>query len=202
MKPHILSPRQAILPVLALTCLLAGAGAGSAAPYVDNFSSAANLTTFGNVTVSVASNTLTASRTAANVDSGFNWTVGGSGTGYFSLQAGDQQFVFQLDAVTAVNGGYYVVNALLFDSGGSYLSEITVQSDTNAIGTFSYNIASLASGSPTATQWFPRVRIHPYGSSNAGFEFENFSAIPEPSSVALFSLAGLLAAVFLRRRSA
>lgn len=193
MKPLPLSPRQAILPLFALTCLLAGAGAGNAAPYVDNFSSTANLWTFGPATVSVSSNTLTAARTADTTDAGFNWTIGGSSTGYFSLLAGDQQFVFQFDAVSPVAGGYYVLNALFFTSTGVYVTEINVQGDSNTPGTVSFNMATVASSLPTATQWMPHIFLTP-ATSGDGFKFQNFAAVPEPSTVALFALAGLLAA--------
>jgi hypothetical protein len=171
-----------------------------AAPYVDNFADTSNLTTFGDVEVSVSGNILTASRNAANTDSGFDWRPGGSGN--FSLLTGDQQFVFSLNALTAVNGGYYAINALVFDAQGDYLGELAVQADTNLTGVFDYNIGTIvaASAFSTAEQWFPRVRVLPFDSSNAAFEFQDFQAVPEPSTYALLVLAGLVGAAAWRRR--
>jgi hypothetical protein len=169
-----------------------------AAPYVDNFANTNNLSTFGDVSVSVAGNILTASRVEANSDSGFDWRPGGSGN--FSLLAEDQQFIFSLNALTAINGGYYRINALIFNAQGGYLDELTVQADTNVTGVFDYNISTLAASLPGAEQWFPRIRVLPFESSDAAFEFQDFQAVPEPSTYALLALAGLVGAAAWRRR--
>jgi hypothetical protein len=169
-----------------------------AAPYFDNFADTNNLSTFGNVSVSVAGNILTASRDAANTDSGFDWRPGGNGN--FSLLADDQQFIFSLNALTDINGGYYGINALIFDSVGSYLGELVVQADTNETGVFNYNISTIAASLAGAEQWFPRIRVLPFDSSVAAFEFQDFQAVPEPSTYALLALAGLVGAAAWRRR--
>lgn len=183
---------------LALLTLSVCASVTSAAPYTDNFDNTSNITSFGALTTSVSGNILTASRNAGNVDSGFNWQIGGSGN--FSLQAPDQQFIFSLTTVAPINGGFYSISALIFDEVGNYLTELTVQPDTNLTGSFDYNIASISSAVSGAEQWFPRVRILPYESVDAGFEFQNFEAVPEPSTYALLGLAGLAGAAFLRFR--
>lgn len=171
---------------------------GRAAPYIDNFDNTSNLNPFGGLSVSTEDNVLTASRTVGNTDSGFDWRPGG--TGNFSLLSGDEQFIFSLHAVRAVNDGYYAINALIFDSVGDFLAEISVQTDTNVTGSFDYNIASLASSVAGAEQWFARVRVLPFESNDAAFEFETFGAVPEPSTYALLALAAALGAAAWRRR--
>ena len=191
-------PRSLVLLALVIMGTALLPRPSEAAPYVDNFANTNNLTTFGDVSVSVSGNILTASRDVASTDSGFNWRPGG--TGNFSLLAGDQQFIFSLNALTAVNGGYYAISALIFNSVGGYLNELTVQTDTNLTGVFNYNISTIASSLVGAEQWFPRVRIHPYDSSNAEVQFQDFQAVPEPSTYALLALAGLVGAAAWRRR--
>jgi len=166
-----------------------------AAPYFDNFDSTVNLTTFGNVTLSVEGNTLTASRSAGDVDSGFNWRP--NGNGLFSLNANDEQFTFSLNAVAPDGGGQYNIAGLFFDSGGNFIDELSVQNDTGATGFFTYNMAEIGAGFPGAEQWFPRVRIT---TPSAGFQYRDFGAVPEPSTYALLGFAGLAAAILWRRK--
>lgn len=195
-KRHL--PRPLVLLALVTMSTTLTPRLSEAAPYIDNFANTDNLTTFNDVSVSVADNILTASRDAGSTDSGFNWRPGG--TGNFSLLAGDQQFIFSLNALTDINGGYYSVNALIFDSVGGFLGELSVQTDTNVTGVFEYNISTIASSLPGAEQWFPSVRILPFESSNAAFEFQDFQAVPEPSTYALLAMAGVLGAAAWRRR--
>ncbi len=146
-----------------------------AAEVVDDFSNTNNLTTFGGaLSLSAEDNVLTAQRTAANVDAGFDWRV----DWFFSLEPSDDQSQFQLGALQSLNGGYFVVNVLVFDN-GDYLGEFNLQGDINATGTFGYDIAAaaLAAGHVDANQWFPRIRITPFGSDDAGLEFQNFGAV-------------------------
>ena len=141
MNPLMSSPTTAPRFTSSLLVLLITVGMATAAPYIDNFDSDTNIDSFGAVTTSVASNVLTASRDAADVDSGFNWRIGGNTN--FSLQTGDQQFIFSLTAVAPLNGGFYSITALVFDVNGDYLDELSVQADTNLTGTFDYDMASI-----------------------------------------------------------
>ena len=74
---------------------------------------------------------------------------------------------------------------------GESLGELAMKADTNLTGVFDYNIGTIvaASAFSTAEQWFPRVRVLPFDSSNAAFEFQDFQAVPEPSTYALLVLA-------------
>jgi hypothetical protein len=195
-KRHL--PCHFVLLALVTLGITLTPGLSDAAPYVDNFADTNNLSTFNAVSVSVADNILTASRDTAGIDSGFNWRPGG--TGNFSLLANDQQFIFSLNALTAINGGFYAISALIFNSAGDYLTELAVQGDTNETGVFDYNISTIASSVAGAEQWFPRIRILPFDSSDAAFEFRDFQAVPEPSTYALLALAGLIGAAAWRRR--
>jgi hypothetical protein len=191
-------PRLPVLLALVTIGITLTARLSEAAPYIDNFANTDNLDTFGDVSVSVTDNILTASRDEGNSDSGFDWRPSGSGN--FSLLPADEQFIFSLNAVNAINGGFYAINALIFDSEGNYLDELAVQADTNLTGVFDYNISTIASSLLGAEQWFPRVRILPFESSDAAFEFQDFQAVPEPSTYALLALAGLIGAAAWRRR--
>lgn len=180
---------------LAIVALASFLSASQAAPYVDTFTSTDNITTFGNVQVSAANNILTASRSAGDVDSGFNWRPGGNGL--FSMATVDEQFVFSMNAVAPLGSGQYNITALFFDSGGNFLSELGVQADTSQTGVFEYDMASIGAGVGGAEQWFPRVRIT---APDSGFEFQNFQAVPEPSTYALLALAGIAGATLWSRK--
>jgi autotransporter-associated beta strand protein len=152
-----------------------------AAPYTDNFSNTNNLSTFNGLSVSVTNNVLTASRTELFADSGVNWQPNGNGV--FSLNAGDNQFIFSLSTLRPVNNGSYLITAILRDSNGNFVGEMTVQSESNQTGFLNYDIASLAATAfPTAAQWFPRARILPTSSADAAFEFGSFGAVASASS--------------------
>ncbi len=193
-----LLPRLPVLLALVTLGITLTARLSEAAPYIDNFANTDNLNTFGDVSVSVSGNILTASRDAGDSDSGFDWRPSGSGN--FSLLPADEQFIFSLNAVNAINSGFYAINALIFDSLGDFLGELAVQADTDFTGVFDYDISTIASSLPGAEQWFPRIRILPFESTDAAFEFQEFQAVPEPSTYALLALAGLAGAIVWRRR--
>jgi hypothetical protein len=195
MKIHPPHPTPVVRSILASVGLASLLCVSQAAPYIDNFSSTDNITTFGNVQVSAANNILTASRSAGDVDSGFNWRPGGSGL--FSMATANEQFIFSMNALVPVGSGQYNITALFFDGSGNFLSELGVQADTAQTGIFDYDMASIGAGVVNAEQWFPRVRITV---PDSGFEFQNFQAVPEPSTYALLALAGIAGAAFWRRK--
>ncbi len=173
---YVKSPLSSSLRV-GLCAALWGAmsAAAPAAEVIDDFATTNNLYTFGGgISLSADDNVLSAERTAGNVDTGFDWRV----NWFFSLDPADSQSQFQMSALGPINGGYFVLNALLFEN-DNYLGEFTLQGDINATGTFGYDIAALAAqlGLSNATQWFPRIRITPFDSSEAGFEFSSFGAV-------------------------
>jgi len=188
-------PNRCLRRFLALVTLVALGHSAQAAPYIDTFTSTDNITTFGNVTASVANNTLTASRSAGDVDSGFNWRP--NGNGLFSMATANEQFIFSMNAIAPVGSGQYNITALFFDGAGNFLSELGVQADTAQTGIFDYDMTSIGAGVVGAEQWFPRLRIT---APDSGFEFQNFEAVPEPSTYALLAFAGLAGAALWRRK--
>jgi len=174
---HVVPVRCSVIAV----ALLTGLAPLRSAEVIDNFTTTNNLYIFGDaISLSAENNILTAERTAGSVDTGFDWRVGGS----FSLNAGNAQSQFQITALQSLNSGYFVLNVLVFNSGG-YLGEFSLQGDINATGTFGYDIAAAAlqAGFTTANQWFPRIRITPYGSDDAGFQFGSFGAVAAASTL-------------------
>jgi autotransporter-associated beta strand protein len=170
--------RSALPAVIAVATFVASA---SGAPYTDNFSNTDNLSTFNELSVSVSNNVLTASRTELLADSGVNWQP--NGTGVFSLNPDDDQFIFSLSALRPINSGSYVITAILRDINGNFVGELMMQPNSNQTGFLNYDMITLASAAfPTATQWFPRVRILPTSSSDAAFEFGSFGALAAASS--------------------
>ena len=158
-----------------LVALFTTVDLSSGAPVSDDFSTTNNLYTFGNaISLTASNNILTAERTTGDVDTGFDWRVGW----FFSLAANDEQSQFQITAVQPLQSGFFVLSALVF-SNENYLGEFTIQGDLNSTGTFGYDIAAAAiqAGWTNANQWFPRIRITPFGSSDAGFEFADFGAV-------------------------
>lgn len=146
-----------------------------AAEVFDDFSTTNNLFIFGGaISLTADDKILTAERTTANVDTGFDWRV----DWFFSLDSASDQSQFQLSALQPLNGGFFVINALVFED-GNYLGEFTLQGDLNASGTFGYDIAAAAvqAGWTNANQWFPRLRVTPFGSAEAGFTFSEFGAV-------------------------
>ena len=172
----------------------------NAADFADTFSDASNVgNTFNGLGVNVSAGDLTLTRTASDVDMGLDWRPGS--TGFFSLS---QYSSFSLTATSAVNGGYYVVTAMFFNGIGDYVGESVVQTDSNAPGTYSYDLSSIGGG---AEQWYARIRVNPYtySGANPAFVFSEFSAVsaasvPEPSTYAMLVGVLSLGAVTMRRR--
>jgi|GEM_PF-5291503 len=183
--------------VASLCLLMATAHLGSAAPVVDNFNDTSNVTTFGSVNVSATSNILTAQRTAASVDSGYNWL--NTGATFFSLNAPDAQFELSVNVNSMINGGFYSISAIIYDASDNFLEEVTLQTDTNSTGVFNYDVSAAATNI-NAAQYSARVRILPFASTDAGVEFNSLSAVPEPSS-ALLLFCGVSALMLTRRFS-
>lgn len=151
------------------------------AEVIDNFSTTNNLYIFGNaISLSAENNILTAERTAGSIDTGFDWRV----NWFFSLAAANAQSQLQVRAVQPLQSGYFVINALVFN-GENYLGEFTLQNDINATGVFGYDVAAAATqrGFTNANQWFPRIRITPFASSNAAFEFGSLAAVASAPTV-------------------
>lgn len=175
-----------------------------AADFIDTFDTTANVgSAFNGLGVSVSDGQLTLTRTASGADMGLDWRP--ASTGFFSLADTPS---FRLEAAAAVNDAYYIVTALFFDDLGDYVGENNIQPDTNALGTFTYDLESVAGIG--ATQWFARVRVNPftYAGGNPAFTFNEFAAInpaniPEPSTCAtLAGLASLGLVACLRRSHA
>lgn len=181
-----------LVPVFAATA--------HAADFIDSFDTAANVgSTFNAPGVAVSGGQLTLTRTTGSVDMGLDWRP--ASTGFFSLLDTPS---LRIDADNATNNGYYAIAILFYNEGGSFLQESSIQSDTNAVGTFTYDVASLASIG--ATQWFARFRILPFAATdNPAFTFNEFAAVnttpvPEPSSYAVLAGVAALGLVAGRRR--
>ena len=159
------NPGLAVLGLAAFAIM--GVGTGYAGPIVDNFADSSQLTVWGADSMSVGNNTLTVTRVTANVDGGVDWFPTSLKNTYFSLAPADGQYEFKMDVASIVNGAYYTVQAQLFNSSGSYINAVALQSDTNVTGWQIYDVAALSSAFPTATQYNVRIRINPWGATNS-----------------------------------
>jgi hypothetical protein len=147
--------------------------------------------------------TLTLTRTVANQDAGIDW--GRQQTGGF-LQIGSANLL-TLTPVGPVNGGYYNVDILLFNSSGGYLAEKQWLGDNNSSAVQTLDVAQFVSNlvpsNPSlsaATEYWVRFRVDPYGQAGAGFTYTELSAVPEPTT-GLFLLTGLPLLWLARRRT-
>jgi hypothetical protein len=167
------------------------------ARYIDTLDTTDNLFgAFGGLTASASSGEVTLTKTASG-DAGINWQEGGGSGSAFSLSTASDEHVLALSPVTPVNGGFYSVQILFFN-GPTFVSENTLIPDTNSILPTTNNIAGFAQSlNITATDWFPRIRLLPFGASDSAFTFTEIAAIPEPNVMAL---AAFVALAFARRR--
>ncbi len=140
----------------------------------------------GTTAVANGDGTVTLTRTVANVDAGINWTDMGS-----KIQLSGQN-VLQLTPSAAVNGGYYGVNILFFDAADQYLSEQVWITDTNDTAMQQLSDIQALAGDPNAASFVLRFRIQPWGQAGAAFTFDQIEVVPEPASLALLTIGGLL----------
>lgn len=141
--------------------------------------------------------TVTMWRTNASVDASFIW--GKSGTDErLNLATAS---TLKIDAVGAVNDGYWLAGVYLWDSGGGFLAEKVLQSDTQLTGLQIYNILNVTNGVNNVDSYTVWFRINPFDSSEVGFTFNSISAIPEPSVLGLFLIGGAVLASVRRRHA-
>ncbi len=199
-----LSLRPLLVSALTLSALAFSSHA-NAADFVDTFTDSSNVgssfsegSSFG---VDVSAGDLTLTRTQTSLDMGVDWRP--ASTGAFSFSAYSS---FRLTATSAINDGYYVVSAVRLDGLGDYINEVVIQGDSNALGTFTYDLSSIGG---SAEQWYARIRINPYAyddsdsANDPAFVFSEFaalSAVPEPATYALLVGGFALSAVTFNRR--
>lgn len=171
----------------------------SSAQLIDNMTDTNNFSgTFGGDTLSLGPNGVTITRVIANQDAGATWgNVNGD------LQFSTENMLTLTPAPAPYNtddGGYLVVNIILFDSSGAYLGEPNWLPDGQYTTPQSVDVSQFAinNSQPTATQYALHIRIDPYSQAGADYTISQIAAVPEPAS-SLLLLAGLPLLLTLRR---
>jgi PEP-CTERM motif-containing protein len=156
---------------------------------IDPMDSAAGFNDSFNGTTAVANGdgTVTLTRTTANVDAGINWTDMGS-----KVQINAGQNVLKVTPTAAVNGGYYGVNILFFDGADQYITESVWVNDTNSLAVQELSDIAGFAANPSAASFVLRFRIQPWGQAGAAFTFDQIEVVPEPASMALMAMGGLM----------
>jgi hypothetical protein len=110
---------ELVIALLAASLVLCGGlrDSAQAVASVDHFSNMKNLTSFGDVSSSVLSNTLSATCTGSATDSGLNWPAGGST---------NLSILGMMGRTFSNSRRFCSINILIFDSGGGLLSEISL----------------------------------------------------------------------------
>ncbi len=180
------------------------------AAFIDEFTDTSNVRPRGgDLTVNATNGRLIATRNvtgftnidyyedAASIDAdGFN-----PASNTFSLT--DQSIFTIVDAQQinpdAGNDTFIAVRAFYFDGSDQFLSEVLLLGDSAATGDLSFNLNDAA---PTgAAAYNILISIIATADAGDGYSFESFTAtdVPEPASLALVGLGGLLIAKRCRR---
>ena len=96
-----------------------------------------------------------------------------------------------------IGDGQFSTGVFFFDATDAFVGEIGLEFDNAVAGDHMYDVAAAAAGFATATSYSFRYSIiadPTNGAAVDGFSFESFEAVPEPTSVALLGLGGVLIA--------
>ncbi len=186
--------------------LLVAVSAWSAtAALIDDLNTTNNF--FGHFGGAITSNTapgeVTIFRVAPIVDTGVDWQHNGASGPRLSLDPLDDEGTLTIVPVTPVNGGFYTVQILFFNS-GSFVSENTLIPDTNSTAIQMHDIIAFQQSlSLVADEYNVRFRIGPSALTDPGFTFTQLNALsgPEPS-VAALGLVGAAIGWAARKRAA
>tara|TARA_R100000027_G_scaffold63301_1_gene55908 strand:+ start:19690 stop:20259 length:570 start_codon:yes stop_codon:yes gene_type:complete len=181
-----------------LSALVVSAPVLSAAPFIDEFADASNISSFGVASELISGGELSVTRTSSTGDAGIDWYIDQST--YFSLDSGDAQYILEIDPVAAIGDGEWSPYILFFDNLNGYISELQLTGFSASTSTLSENISEFAVNQSVAgaAQYLVRIRFE--GTSGSGFEFSEFAAVPEPSQSALIGGVLALGALLVVRR--
>ncbi|MDF7799181.1 PEP-CTERM sorting domain-containing protein [Pontiellaceae bacterium B1224] len=192
-----------------LIFLLAGlvmAGTLQADVVVDTLDNTNNISyTFGAASVSDngGNGIVTLQKTSTNyVDTGMDWQLGGAFGGSMDV---DVYTSVSITPDAPVNGGYYNVNILLYNTVGNYINELVWISDTQDTEKQTVVLSDLINSSEYSesgvASWAMRIRANlPHEVANSGFGFTEISvnSIPEPAALVLIGIFGC-GILFVRR---
>ena len=188
--------------------LTAMAGSLTADIIVDSLDNTDNFTgAFGGVTVTDngGSGIVSIIKTASETDSGVTWQLGGGSGGAMSLS---EYTDVSITGASAINGGYFSVQIMLFDQADAYIAEpswiTSTQSTTKQSVNLDSFIASAGHSGSNVGSWSLRIRVNdPWTTADSGFEFDEITvtSIPEPGTMfsMLLGLSGI--ALWRHRRT-
>ncbi len=129
----------------------------------------------GTTAVANGDGTVTLTRTVANVDAGINWTDMG-----YKIPIGTDN-ILRITPTESVNGGFYGVTLLVFDTSDQFLAEMVWIGDTDSTTIQEMPDVAAFVDNPSAASFVLRFRIQPYDQANAAFTFDQIEVTTDSS---------------------